>query len=99
MEEGFSFLVCLAKMYFTYIIYSDSIKKYYIGHTSDLTRRIEEHNRGKTKFIANGIPWKLVFHAQFNSRSEAILLENKIKKRGAKRFLTGSKQKNWSRSP
>ncbi len=84
-------------MYFTYIIYSDAIKKYYIGHTSDLSRRIEEHNRGKTKSIAKGIPWKLLFQTKFSSRSEAILLENKIKKRGAKRFLTDSKLKNWSR--
>jgi len=34
----------------TYIIYSNTLKKYYTGHTADLQKRLEEHNRGKTTF-------------------------------------------------
>jgi putative endonuclease len=74
-------------MYVTYIIYSSKIEKFYTGQTSDLDRRMEEHNRGKTSFSASGMPWKLLYFRYFESRSEAIKLESFIKKRGAARFL------------
>jgi putative endonuclease len=74
-------------MYTTYIIYSLKIDKYYTGQSDDLDRRMEEHNRGKTPFLATGMPWHLVYSKEFNSRTEAIKLEKFIKKRGAARFL------------
>jgi len=33
-------------MYFTYIIYSKSKDKYYVGYTHDLKLRLERHNTG-----------------------------------------------------
>jgi len=74
-------------MFFTYILYSTKIDKFYTGQTLDIDRRLEEHNRGKTSFSANGMPWQLVFSREFPSRQEAIRLEKLIKKRGAARFL------------
>jgi putative endonuclease len=74
-------------MYTTYILYSAKINKFYTGQTIDLNRRLEEHNRGKTPFMATGIPWMIVFSAQFSARSDAVKLETYIKKRGAARFL------------
>jgi putative endonuclease len=74
-------------MYVTYILYSKKLKKFYVGQTEDLCRRLEEHNRGKTPFMAGGIPWELVFSKESISRSEAMRLEKKIKKRGAARYL------------
>jgi putative endonuclease len=43
-----------------YILYIDSIGKYYVGHTNDLDRRFNEHNYGQSKFTKTGKPWKLV---------------------------------------
>ena len=74
-------------IYWTYILFSKQINKFYVGHTSDVQVRLEQHNAAKGSFTKRGIPWKLVWCLQKNSRSEAIVLENKIKKRGAKRFL------------
>jgi len=74
-------------MYFTYILYSSKLNKYYTGQTNDLDKRLEEHNRGKTLFMASGMPWNLVYTREFNSRKEAVRLETAIKKRGASRFL------------
>jgi len=74
-------------MFYTYILYSNSLKKFYTGQSQDLDRRLVEHNRGKTKFLDSGKPWVLVYSKSFNNRSEAITLEKHIKKRGAKRFL------------
>ena len=74
-------------MYRVYIIYSSIIDKFYTGHTEDIERRLEEHNRGKTSFSATGMPWTLVYSKDCSSRSEAIKLEKFIKKRGASRYL------------
>ena len=75
-------------MLFTvYILFSKSIQKYYTGSTQDLQNRLLEHNSGETKSITNGIPWEVVWQTQLPSRAEAMQLESKIKKRGAKRFL------------
>ena len=78
-------------MYITYILYSSRINRYYTGQTTNLMRRREEHNRGKTTFMAKGVPWKLIYSKEFYSRNEAIKLERLIKKRGAERFLNDIK--------
>jgi putative endonuclease len=75
-------------MFTTYILHSEKINKYYTGQTIDLERRLDEHNKGKTAFMASGAPWKLIYFKEFNERKEAMALELNIKKRGAKRFLS-----------
>ncbi|MBN8860298.1 MAG: GIY-YIG nuclease family protein [Sphingobacteriales bacterium] len=74
-------------MYFVYILYSSSLDKYYVGSTEDVTRRLVEHNMGKGNFSSKGIPWILIITFDFATRSEAVQLELKIKKRGIKRYL------------
>jgi putative endonuclease len=81
-------------MYITYIIFSQKLNKFYTGQTIDLKRRIEEHNRGKTPFMASGMPWQIIFTKEFNSRRESLKLEKFIKKRGAERFLDDLKGKS-----
>ncbi len=74
-------------MFFVYILYSITKKKFYIGQTNDINDRLKRHNSGQSLSTKNGIPWKIIYTIQLNSRSEAVTLENKIKKRGAKRYL------------
>ena len=74
-------------MYYTYILYSQKINKFYTGQTHDLNRRIQEHNSGKTHFMKSGSPWSLVYSQVHQTRSEAMSLEKRIKKRGVSRFL------------
>lgn len=71
----------------TYILFSCRLKRYYTGQTNDLKKRLFRHNNGLVKSTKNGNPWKIVFSATTDSRSKAMQLEQKIKKRGAKRFL------------
>ena len=64
---------------------------YYCGQTDNLERRVSQHNdpdyRGSltTKRIKG--PWELVWFEEFATRSEAIIKERYIKKRGISRFL------------
>ncbi len=70
-----------------YILYSDTLSRYYSGQTADIEDRLIRHNQGREKSTKNGKPWRLVWFIQVPNRSEALKLEQKIKKRGAKRFL------------
>ena len=73
--------------YTVYILWSESIRKYYTGQSKDLINRITEHNSKETKSIARGAPWTLVWSKDVSTRQEALNLEMKIKQRGAGRFL------------
>ena len=72
---------------FVYILYSQKSSRYYVGQTADIQKRLERHNRGLVNSIMFGKPWELILSLEVSNRKEAILLERKIKKRGAKRYL------------
>jgi len=74
-------------MYFAYILYSATIEQYYCGQTNNLQLRLDDHNSGSTLSNKHGIPWVLVGFINCETRSEAMILEKKIKKRGIKRWL------------
>ena len=59
----------------------------YIGHTSDLVRRISQHNNGKVKATKPFTPYKLVHYEVFVKREEAVLREKELKKSPGRRFL------------
>ena len=62
-------------MYYVYIIYSPKLNKKYIGFSTDLERRIGEHNIGKCISTANGKPWRLIYHEVFISAKDARVEE------------------------
>ncbi len=74
-------------MFHVYILLSSSLNKYYLGSTQHLDIRLEEHNRGKSPFTKTGIPWTIIHTISCASRTEAVQLENQIKKRGITRYL------------
>jgi putative endonuclease len=73
--------------YTVYIIFSAKTKKFYVGQTNNFENRLERHNKGLVKSTKTGLPWVLVHNIPTSSRSEAIILETKIKNRGISRFL------------
>ena len=70
-----------------YILYSEKSSRYYVGQTTDIEKRLKRHNLGIVPSTKHGVPWELVLQIEVLSRSEAMVLERKIKKRGAKRFI------------
>lgn len=72
---------------FVYILFSEKCSRYYAGQTDDIGERLKRHNTGRVKSTKFGIPWKLVLLKTVSNRSEAMFLEQKIKKRSAKRFI------------
>lgn len=68
-------------MYFVYIIQCND-QSLYTGITTNLDRRIKEHNNSKlgAKYTKNRRPVKLVYSKEFIDRSEASKEESRIKK-------------------
>lgn len=72
---------------FMYILFSSTLNKYYVGSTTDLNRRVAEHNRGKEKFTKTGIPWLLAYSETFEELKQARQREKYIKKMKSKIFI------------
>lgn len=68
-------------MYFVYIL-ECADHTFYTGITTNLDRRIEEHNTSKVgaKYTKVRRPVKLIYSQEFNNRSEASIEEARIKK-------------------
>ncbi|MFI5251648.1 MAG: GIY-YIG nuclease family protein [Bacteroidota bacterium] len=74
-------------MFTTYILWSGALQKYYVGHTDNLKRRLEEHNTSRSVYTKTGIPWVLVYHQEFDTRKNAVRRELEIKKRKSRRYI------------
>jgi putative endonuclease len=53
---------------------------FYVGHTDDLERRMDQHERSVVPgFVREHSPAKLVWTAEFPTRYEAISMERRLK--------------------
>lgn len=68
-------------MFFMYILKSLRDNKLYIGYTSDLKRRILEHNSGLVQSTKSRRPFKLVYCEGYASDEEAKHREHNLKLR------------------
>jgi len=57
--------------YYTYILQSKKNNSLYIGYTSDLRKRIKEHNSGENLATKPFIPYRLIFYEAFPDRIDA----------------------------
>lgn len=73
-------LVVKLLMWYVYLLQSEMSGKYYIGMTSDVPKRLREHNAGKTKSIKAYIPYKLIGYKEFTDKTEARKQEIRLKK-------------------
>ncbi len=73
--------------YTVYILHSKLCNKFYTGQTQDFDNRIIEHNAGETTSLKSCTPWTLVWKTELPTRSEAMMLEKKIKSRGVSPYL------------
>jgi putative endonuclease len=75
-------------MFTVYILFSDQLQKHYVGYTNKpVDQRVQEHLHNHQGFTSKAKDWKIIFQQQLVSKTDALLLERKIKKRGAKRYL------------
>ena len=65
--------------YFIYILQSERDGSYYVGHTSNLDKRLKRHNEGRSTYTRTRIPWRVIYQEALPSRKAAMKREKKIK--------------------
>jgi putative endonuclease len=67
-------------MFSTYILFSETLQKFYIGFTGgEVDRRLYKHLASQKGFTAKVKDWTMVYSEQFLTKSEALAREKQLK--------------------
>ena len=76
-----------------YLLQSESVAgQRYVGVTSDLKRRLADHNAGKSPHTSKYAPWKLVTYIAFSDEKKAEMFERYLKSGSGHAF---AKKRLW----
>ena len=75
------------EQFFVYILYSNHLDKYYVGYTSNLKKRLTEHNNGVSLYTAKASDWLLKYSEQLPDRISATNREKEIKKKKSRKYI------------
>ena len=67
--------------HFVYLLVSFHKKRIisYVGHTNDIKKRLKLHNTSKGAKFTRGRKWKIIYKKSYNTKSEAMQNEFKLK--------------------
>ena len=74
-------------MYSCYIIFSEKLNKFYVGHTENILQRLMQHNNGISEFTSKANDWILVYEEKFIDRKNAFDREREIKKKKSRKYI------------
>ncbi|CAN7380307.1 GIY-YIG nuclease family protein [Mesorhizobium caraganae] len=67
-------------MWYVYLLQSETTEgERYIGITSDLKRRLAEHNAGKSSHTSRFLPWRIVTYMAFSNQAKAAFFVRYLK--------------------
>jgi putative endonuclease len=67
-------------MWYVYLLESEVAERgRYVGMTSDLKRRLAEHNSGKSSHTSKFLPWRIVTYMAFSNQAKAASFERYLK--------------------
>ena len=66
-------------MFTTYVLRSTTTRCFYTGSTSDLARRLQQHNADVSASTKHRGPWELVHLESFATLAEAVRRERYLK--------------------
>jgi putative endonuclease len=73
-------------MHHVYLLESVNERRRYIGRTTDLKRRLLEHNEGRSPHTAKHRPWNLVSYHAFAGEKLAVEFELYLKSGSGRAF-------------
>lgn len=62
----------MATWYFVYLLRSEKDKNLYTGYTSDIKKRVKEHNDGKVTSTKHRVPLRLIYFEASQNKYDAI---------------------------
>ena len=74
-------------MQYVYVLESSRDGKWYTGYTSDLRKRVLEHNMGKNFSTKSRKPFKLIYYEACLNEGDAKAREKFLKSGMGKRYL------------
>jgi len=78
---------CCSYMHYVYILKSEINNDIYVGFSSDLKVRFQQHNSGKVKSTHAYKPWILVYYEAYLNKFDATRREKQLKNHAAKNIL------------
>ena len=68
--------------FYIYLIITRRLNRYitYVGYTNNIVKRVNLHNSSKGAKFTKGSKWVLIFKKKFNTKSNAMREEYKLKK-------------------
>jgi predicted GIY-YIG superfamily endonuclease len=80
-------------MHYVYLLESETFGgQRYIGLTTDLKKRLADHNAGKSRHTSKYMPWKLVTYVAFSDIEKARAFERYLKSGSGHAF---AKKRLW----
>lgn len=73
--------------FYVYVLESKRNKEWYIGSTSNLIRRVKEHNLGLSQSTKAYIPWRLIYYEATLNHQDAKRREHYLKTNQGGRLL------------
>jgi len=70
-----------------YILYSETVQQYYVGHTDNLEDRFYRHTNSGSKATKKAKDWKLVHAELFETKAEAYRREMEIKNKKSRKYI------------
>ena len=81
-------------MFYVYLLHSIRDAGLYIGYSSNLRRRLSEHQEGASRATSYRAPWNLIYYEAYTKEADAIGRERYLKS-GAGRKLLQSQLRNY----
>ena len=80
-------------MHYVYLLESNEVPGHrYVGLSTDLKRRLKDHNSGNSRHTAKYRPWRLVTYIAFSNESKAEAFERYLKSGSGHAF---AKKRLW----
>jgi len=67
-------------MFYVYVLQSEINDSIYLGYTSDLRKRLTEHNNGRNISTKKNAPWELIYYESYQNRKLAMAREKQLKR-------------------
>ncbi len=73
--------------YYTYVLLSQKDKKFYIGFSEDVFKRLTQHNKNKNISTKSRTPFDLIYYEAHLNKKDALRRESYFKTSSGKRTL------------
>lgn len=80
--------------YYVYVLKSTVVERHYVGFTTNVARRLRQHNAGRTTSTKPYRPYQILFYEEFESKEEALEREKFLKSGKGRNYIKSASWRN-----